>query len=81
MTQVGTVLSLFPLPVKSMLGESPDAIHVSESGFSGDRGWAVRDERRGDFATSVFLLLLQQFHLPCLLLRPEISIGQMSVNE
>ncbi len=51
MTQVGTVLSLFRFPVKSMLGDNPDAIHVSESGFSGDRGWAVRDERRGDFAT------------------------------
>ena len=49
--QVGTVLSLFRFPVKSMLGDNPDAIEVSESGFSGDRGWAVRDERRGDFAT------------------------------
>ena len=51
MTQVGTVLSLFRFPVKSMSGDNPDAIDVSESGFSGDRGWAVRDERRGDFAT------------------------------
>ena len=51
MARIGTVLSLFRFPVKSMLGDNPDSIFVRESGLAGDRVWGVRDERRGDFAT------------------------------
>ena len=52
MARMGTVESLFRYPVKSMQGESVDRIAVTELGFAGDRGWAVRDERRGDFFTA-----------------------------
>ncbi len=52
MARLGTVESLFRYPVKSMQGESVDRIAVTELGFAGDRGWAVRDERRGDFFTA-----------------------------
>ena len=34
-------------PVKSMLGETPSEVAVSERGIQGDRAWATRDEVRG----------------------------------
>ncbi len=34
-------------PVKSMLGETPSEVAVSERGLQGDRAWATRDEVRG----------------------------------
>lgn len=34
-------------PVKSMLGETPSEVIVSERGIQGDRAWATRDEVRG----------------------------------
>jgi len=52
MGRLGIVESLFRYPVKSMQGEAVDRIEVTELGFTGDRGWAVRDERRGDFFTA-----------------------------
>ncbi|NJN51344.1 MAG: MOSC domain-containing protein [Gammaproteobacteria bacterium] len=42
-----TVNGLFRYPVKSMLGESLDAVALTARGFPGDRAWAVRDEERG----------------------------------
>ena len=41
------VTSLFRFPVKSMMGESPDSLQITERGTVGDRAWAVRDEVRG----------------------------------
>ncbi|MFJ8104799.1 MOSC domain-containing protein [Streptomyces sp. NPDC096132] len=41
---MGTVTALYRYPVKSMLGEAVIAVAVTESGFSGDRGYAVLDE-------------------------------------
>ncbi len=42
--QVGRVAALFRYPVKSMAGESLDAVEVSWHGLEGDRRWAfVRD--------------------------------------
>lgn len=52
MGRLGTVEALFRYPVKSMLGESVDRIRITEAGIEGDRLWAVRDERRGDFSTA-----------------------------
>jgi uncharacterized protein YcbX len=51
MARVGRVGRLFRHPVKSMLGETLDSIEVDALGVVGDRVWAVRDERRGDFRT------------------------------
>jgi uncharacterized protein YcbX len=51
MVRVGRVGGVFRHPVKSMLGETPDSIEVDALGIVGDRLWAVRDERRGDFGT------------------------------
>ena len=47
MTNVGTVGSLWRYPVKSMGGDSFDALTIGDRGVVGDRGWAVRDEVRG----------------------------------
>ena len=51
MRSSGSVAELFRYPVKSMLGDSVDRVEVGDLGVVGDRGWAVRDERRGDFST------------------------------
>jgi Group II intron, maturase-specific domain/MOSC N-terminal beta barrel domain len=37
---IGTVVSLWRYPVKSMMGEELNAAEVSERGLLGDRGWA-----------------------------------------
>lgn len=52
MGTLGRVESLFRYPVKSMLGEAVERVEVNELGVADDRGWAVRDERRGDFFTA-----------------------------
>ena len=44
---VGTITSLFRYPVKSMGGETLNAITLGPKGIFGDRAWAVRDEERG----------------------------------
>ncbi len=43
----GTVSALFRYPVKSMGGESLNALEIGPRGVPGDRAWAVRDEQRG----------------------------------
>ncbi|MEM9174302.1 MAG: MOSC domain-containing protein [Myxococcota bacterium] len=52
MGRLGTVEALFRYPVKSMLGESVERVGIDEHGVVDDRGWAVRDERRGDLFTA-----------------------------
>lgn len=45
--QVATIAEIRRYPVKSMLGESLDAVEIGSEGLPGDRCWAVRDEERG----------------------------------
>lgn len=45
--QIGTVASLHRFPVKSMQGESLEAVDVDENGIVGDRTWALRDAETG----------------------------------
>lgn len=42
-----TIREIHRYPVKSMLGETPSEVTVSERGIQGDRAWATRDEIRG----------------------------------
>ena len=42
-----TITEIHRYPVKSMLGETPSEVTVSERGIQGDRAWATRDEIRG----------------------------------
>ena len=42
-----TVLNIYRYPVKSMMGETLRETDIAEVGVPGDRGWAVRDEKRG----------------------------------
>ena len=46
---VGRIAQLYRYPVKSMAGESLDAVEVSWNGVAGDRRWAfVRPDRHAD---------------------------------
>ena len=38
-----TITEIHRYPVKSMLGETPLKVMVSERGIQGDRAWATRD--------------------------------------
>ena len=49
---VGTVAALRRYPVKSMLGEAPDALALTASGVAGDRAWAVLDMATGKVASA-----------------------------
>ena len=42
-----SVLNIYRYPVKSMMGEALSEAAIGEAGIAGDRGWAVRDEKRG----------------------------------
>ena len=42
-----SVLNIYRYPVKSMMGEALSEAALGEAGIAGDRGWAVRDEKRG----------------------------------
>ncbi len=49
---VGTIATLWRFPVKSMLGEELDAVHLSEGGIVGDRAYALRDGETGKVASA-----------------------------
>ena len=42
-----SVTHIHRYPVKSMMGETLSEADIGEAGIRGDRGWAVRDEKRG----------------------------------
>ena len=42
-----SVTNIYRYPVKSMMGEALSEADIGEVGIAGDRGWAVRDEKRG----------------------------------
>ncbi|MCW5893205.1 MAG: MOSC N-terminal beta barrel domain-containing protein [bacterium] len=48
MERIGSVKELWRYPVKSMGGEQIAATVVGPQGLPGDRGWAVRDEVKGE---------------------------------
>jgi uncharacterized protein YcbX len=49
---VGKVKEIWRYPVKSMAGQRLDACTVTASGVLGDRGWALRDEQRGEITSA-----------------------------
>jgi uncharacterized protein YcbX len=51
-TEVGSVVSLWQYPVKSMMGEELDATEVTERGLLGDRVYALVDSADGKVATA-----------------------------
>ena len=42
-----SVTNMYRYPVKSMMGEALSEADIGKAGIAGDRGWAVRDEKRG----------------------------------
>ena len=51
-TEVGSVVSLWQYPVKSMMGEELNATEVTERGLLGDRAYALVDSSDGKVATA-----------------------------
>jgi uncharacterized protein YcbX len=60
-----TVSQLWRHPVKSMAGERIDATRLAEDGVPGDRGWAVRDERRGGIRGAKKIAALMRLSARC----------------
>ena len=50
--EVGSVVSLWRYPVKSMMGEELNATEVTERGLLGDRAYALVDGSDGKVATA-----------------------------
>src|SRR6266498_5268610 len=51
-TEVGSVVSLWQYPVKSMMGEELNASEVTERGLLGDRAYALVDSSDGKVASA-----------------------------
>src|SRR5438445_10071583 len=51
-TEVGSVVSLWQYPVKSMMGEELNASEVTDRGLLGDRAYALVDSADGKVATA-----------------------------
>lgn len=46
-SELGSVVSLWRYPVKSMMGEELNAVEVTNHGLLGDRAYALRDPSNG----------------------------------
>src|ERR1700682_3671242 len=57
---IGKIQQIWRYPVKSMSGQSLDACAVGVIGLSGDRGWALRDEKTGEITNGKRIPLLMQ---------------------
>src|SRR5918992_391055 len=51
-TELGSVVSLWRYPVKSMMGEELNDTQITERGLTGDRAYAVIDSADGKAATA-----------------------------
>src|SRR5947209_734209 len=51
-TELGSVVSLWRYPVKSMMGEELNSTEVTERGLLGDRHFALRDRETGKVASA-----------------------------
>ena len=58
--RIGTVKEIYRFPVKSMAGEKLDHCTVGTLGITGDRGWAIRDEKTREITEGTFSPLLMQ---------------------
>ena len=58
---VGKVKEIWRYPVKSMAGQRLDACAVTINGVLGDRGWAFRDDQRGEISTARKIPELMRF--------------------
>jgi uncharacterized protein YcbX len=52
MTNIGTIVSLWRYPVKSMMGEELNSSEVTDRGLLGDRSYAIIDSSDGKAATA-----------------------------
>lgn len=52
MESIGSIVSLWRYPVKSMMGEEMNAVDVTEGGLSGDRAYAVVDQSDAKVASA-----------------------------
>src|SRR5919201_6152601 len=50
--ELGSVVSLWRYPVKSMMGEELNATEVTEHGLLGDRAYALRDSTTGKIVSA-----------------------------
>ncbi len=60
--KIGTVKALWRFPVKSMLGEQLDELHINARGVVGDRAWALRDLENRRIASAKKFVGLLKFH-------------------
>ena len=60
--KIGTVKALWRYPVKSMLGEQLDELHITPRGVVGDRAWALRDLDNRRIASAKKFSELLKFH-------------------
>jgi uncharacterized protein YcbX len=60
--KIGTVKSLWRFPVKSMLGEQLNELHITSRGVMGDRAWALRELDNKRIASAKKFVGLLKFH-------------------
>jgi uncharacterized protein YcbX len=52
MTNIGSIVSLWRYPIKSMLGEQLDTVAITPRGLAGDRAYALLDPSTGKIASA-----------------------------
>jgi uncharacterized protein len=57
---IGSIREIWRYPVKSMGGEKLASCLVGSRGISGDRGWALRDEKAGEIRGAKYMPKLMQ---------------------